>query len=153
MRWFAEWIGYPTGAQGLLMSGGSAANLTAIACARETLVGPMGPELVGYVTDQAHSSLPRAARVLGFRPDQLRVLPTDKSFRLDPTVLSAALDADEARGLRPLFVVASAGSTNNRRDRPADGDRRRLPRPSQSGCTSTPRTVASPAPRSAVARC
>lgn len=112
VRWFADWIGYPAGAQGLLVSGGSAANLTAIACARETLAGPMGPELVGYVTDQAHSSLPRAARALGFRPDQLCVLPTDASFRLDPEVLRAALQADEARGRRPLFVVASAGATN-----------------------------------------
>lgn len=112
VRWFADWIGYPAEAQGVLVSGGSAANLTAIACARETLAGPMGPELVGYVTDQAHSSLPRAARALGFRPDQLRVLPTDASFRLDPALLAAALAADEARGFRPLFVVASAGATN-----------------------------------------
>jgi glutamate/tyrosine decarboxylase-like PLP-dependent enzyme len=112
IRWFADWIGYPAQAQGLLVSGGSAANLTAIACARETLVGAMRPDLVGYVTDQAHSSLPRAARALGFRPDQLRVLPTDGAFRLEPAVLHAAIHADRSRGLRPLVVVASAGATN-----------------------------------------
>ena len=112
LRWFADWIGFPPTAQGVLVSGGSAANLTAIACARETLAGPMSHDLVGYVTDQAHSSLPRAARALGFRPDQLRVLATDASFRLEPAVLDAALEADRARGLRPLFVVANAGATN-----------------------------------------
>ena len=112
LGWFQQWIGYPAGAGGVLVGGGSAANLTALACARETLVGGMSPDLVGYVSDQAHSSLARAARVLGFRPEQLRVLPTDARFRLDPRALAAAMDADVRAGRRPLFVSATAGTTN-----------------------------------------
>ena len=92
--------------------GGSAANLTALACARETLVGSMSTDVVGYVSDQAHSSIGRAARVLGFRPEQLRVLPHDAGFRLDPRTLAAAMDADLRAGRRPLFVAATAGTTN-----------------------------------------
>ncbi len=112
LGWFKEWIGYPQTASGILVSGGSAANMTALACARESLVGPMSDDLVAYVPDQAHSSLARAARVLGFRPSQVRVLPVDERFRLDPSTLRGAIEADQAAGLRPLFVSVSGGSTS-----------------------------------------
>ena len=112
LDWFKEWIGYPAEAEGVLVSGGSAANMTALACAREALLGAMSERVVAYVSDQAHSSVARAARVLGFRPEQVRVLPTDERFRMRPDALVDAMDADLRVGLRPLFVSASAGSTN-----------------------------------------
>ena len=112
LGWFKQWIGYPADAGGVLVGGGSAANLTALACARETLVGQMSHDVVGYVSDQGHSSLARAARVLGFRPEQLHVLPSDSQHCLDPRVLAAAMDADVRYGRRPLFVAATAGTTN-----------------------------------------
>ena len=112
LDWFKEWIGYPAEAEGVLVSGGSAANMTALACAREALLGAMSGRVVAYVSDQAHSSVARAARVLGFRPEQVRVLPTDERFRMRPDALVDAMDADLRAGLRPLFVAASAGSTN-----------------------------------------
>jgi aromatic-L-amino-acid/L-tryptophan decarboxylase len=112
LDWFKEWIGYPAEAEGVLVSGGSAANMTALACAREALLGAMTERVVAYVSDQAHSSVARAARVLGFRPEQVRVLPTDERFRMRPDALVDAMDADLRAGLRPLFVSASAGSTN-----------------------------------------
>lgn len=112
LGWFKEWIGYPPEAGGILVSGGSAANLTALACARERLVGAMRDDLVLYVADQAHSSLARAGRVLGFRPEQTRVLPVDRDFRMIPRLLAGAIDADLRAGRRPLLVAASAGSTN-----------------------------------------
>lgn len=110
--WFREWLGYPAGAAGVLVSGGSAANMTALACAREASVGPMSDDLVAYVSDQAHSSVARGARVLGFRPEQVRVLPTDTAYRLDLRTLAAAMDADARAGRTPLFVSAAAGTTN-----------------------------------------
>jgi len=112
LSWFRAWIGYPAQAGGILLGGGSAANLTALACARESLVGSMTADVVGYVSDQAHSSLGRAARVLGFRPEQVRVLPHDAGFRLDPRTVAAAMDDDLRAGWRPLFVAATAGTTN-----------------------------------------
>ena len=75
--WFKDWVGYPAEAAGILVSGGSAANLTALACARESLVGPMSDDLVVYVSDQAHFSVARSARNLGFRQSQVRVIPSD----------------------------------------------------------------------------
>lgn len=112
LRWFADWIGFPAEAGGVLVSGGSAANMTALACARERLVGGMASNLVVYLPDQAHSSFARAARVLGFSPAQVRVLPVDEHHRLRPRALAGAMQADAAAGMRPLFVVASGGSTN-----------------------------------------
>jgi hypothetical protein len=72
----------------------------------------MSSQLVAYASDQAHSSLARAARHLGFRPDQIRVIPTDASFRVRPSDLVAAMDADLASGRLPFLVAANAGSTN-----------------------------------------
>ncbi len=112
LGWFADWIGYPADSSGVLVSGGSAANLTAMACAREALVGAMSGELVAYVSEQGHSSLARAARVLGFGPQQVRVLPVDEQFRMRTDALEAAITADLAAGRRPLVVLAVAGTTN-----------------------------------------
>jgi aromatic-L-amino-acid/L-tryptophan decarboxylase len=112
LDWFKDWVGYPAAAAGSLLTGGSAANLTAIACAREALVGAMRDDLVIYASDQAHSSIGRAARILGFRPDQVRVLPVDDRMRLEPGTLAAAMAADEAAGRVPFLVVANAGATS-----------------------------------------
>jgi aromatic-L-amino-acid decarboxylase len=112
LDWFRTWLGYPTEASGVLVSGGSAANMTAIACAREALVGPMSSRIVAYTSDQTHSSLARAARHLGFRPDQIRVLASDADYRLPVADLAAAMDADLAAGRLPFLVSANAGSTS-----------------------------------------
>ena len=112
LGWFKDWVGYPAEAAGSLVTGGSAANLTALACARETLIGSMSDDLVIYLSDQAHSSLARAARTLGFRPDQVRVLPVGEDLRLKPATLAAAIAADEAGGRRPFLAVANAGATS-----------------------------------------
>jgi glutamate/tyrosine decarboxylase-like PLP-dependent enzyme len=109
--WLRGWVGYPERAAGVLVSGGSAANLTALACAREARVGPMDDRAVVYMSDQTHSSLARAARALGFRPDQVRVIPTDDRARVRPDALRGAIVSDEAGGRRPLIVIANAGTT------------------------------------------
>lgn len=107
LDWFKDWIGYPCASAGSLVSGGSAANLTALVCAR-TARGDEGA--VVYVGDQAHSSVRRAARVAGL--EHVRVLPTWGDQRLAPEAVAAAIAADRARGLRPLLVAAAAGATN-----------------------------------------
>ena len=112
LGWFAEWIGYPADASGVLVSGGSAANLTALACARERLAGAMRDDLVVYISAQSHSSVARAARALGFRPERVRVIPVDRAYHLRTDVLERALEADRGAGLQPLAVCANAGTTN-----------------------------------------
>ena len=109
--WLRQWVGYPEQASGVLVSGGSASNLTALACARETLIGPMDERAVLYMSDQTHSSLARAARALGFRPDQVRIIPSDEQARIRPEAVRSAIAADRAGGKRPLILVANAGTT------------------------------------------
>jgi selenocysteine lyase/cysteine desulfurase len=72
----------------------------------------MNDRVVAYASDQAHSSVARAARLLGFRPDQLRVLPVGEDLRLRPETLARAIEADVLAGRVPLFASVSAGSTN-----------------------------------------
>jgi aromatic-L-amino-acid/L-tryptophan decarboxylase len=111
--WFKDWIGYPDEAAGVLVSGGSAANLTALACAREGQVSAMSDDLVVYVSDQAHSSVARAARTLGFRQNQVRVIPTNDELKMRVDLLESAMDADVAAGRKPIFVSANGGATNS----------------------------------------
>jgi aromatic-L-amino-acid/L-tryptophan decarboxylase len=105
-RWLAEALGMPPGSGGLFVSGGSMANLTAIAAAAHT----DGPGVV-YYGDQAHPTIDRALRVLGFGPAHRRVLPAVDE-RVDPEAVEAAIVRDRAAGLRPMMVIATAGTTN-----------------------------------------
>jgi glutamate/tyrosine decarboxylase-like PLP-dependent enzyme len=109
--WFRGWLGMPEGTAGVLVSGGSAANLTALLVAREAAGGPSEHSVV-YVSDQGHSSLARTARAMGLRPHQVRVLPTDDHWRLQPETVAAAASADRRAGRVPIAVCAGAGSTS-----------------------------------------
>jgi aromatic-L-amino-acid/L-tryptophan decarboxylase len=101
----------PEGTAGVLVSGGSAANLTALLVAREAAGGPSADSVM-YISDQGHSSLARTARAMGLRPHQIRVLPTDDHWRLQPETVRAAAGADRRAGRIPIAVCASAGSTS-----------------------------------------
>jgi aromatic-L-amino-acid/L-tryptophan decarboxylase len=111
LDWFRAWLGMPASTAGVLVSGGSAANLMALLVAREAAGGP-AEDTVMYLSDQAHSSLARTARAMGLRPHQVRVLPTDSRWRLLPETVAAAVRADRSAGRVPFAVCVSAGSTN-----------------------------------------
>jgi len=108
--WFRDWIGYPKTAGGLFTSGGSAASLDAFVAAREAAGAPDGATV--YVSDQAHTALTRAARIVGVRPERIRKIHTDERFRLDIGALEAAVAEDRAAGLNPIAVCGNAGATN-----------------------------------------
>ena len=110
--WLRQLCGFPEGAGGLFVSGGTVANLTALAAARQVkLDGRMDGALV-YCSDQTHKSNLKNLRLLGFQPEQLRPVATDAGLRLDPAALAQAVDADRAAGKRPFCVIANAGTTN-----------------------------------------
>lgn len=105
--WLRQLLGMPDGTEGVLVSGGSMANLTAIAAARAAA----GTGVV-YLTDQTHSSIVRALRLLGFQESEIRILRSDEQFRMDMSTLQRALDDDRQAGRRPIMVIATAGTTN-----------------------------------------
>jgi aromatic-L-amino-acid/L-tryptophan decarboxylase len=113
LDWLRDLCGLPAGAEGVLTSGGSVANIVALAAARTArLAGRPDPSAVVYASDQAHTAVDRALRVLGFGAEQLRRLRTDTGFRLRPGDVREAAAADRAAGRRPFCVVATAGSTS-----------------------------------------
>ncbi len=112
LDWFKELMGYPATAAGLLTGGGSEANLTALLVARERLSYEARGQAVLYLSDQRHWSVDRAARVIGLRPDQMRVLATGPDYRLPPSALEAAVAQDRQAGRVPWLLVANGGATN-----------------------------------------
>jgi aromatic-L-amino-acid/L-tryptophan decarboxylase len=112
IEWFRGFCGLPETARGLFVSGGSAANLTALHAARTTKLGDRIDGATIYFSDQTHYSVERALRVIGFTPKQFRKIPSDDLYRLPLEALRNAVNEDKAAGLRPFCVIANAGTTN-----------------------------------------
>ena len=108
--WFRRWVGYPESAGGLFTSGGSAASLDAFVAAREAAGHP--ERATAYMSDQSHSAHVRAAKIIGVRPERIRLLPCDERFRLDMEALARAVNEDRAAGLHPIAVCANAGAAS-----------------------------------------
>jgi aromatic-L-amino-acid decarboxylase len=105
--WLAELCGMPPSTEGILLSGGSVATLTALAAARHAC----GPGVV-YLADEAHVAITRALTTLGWPEEEVRVLPSDSDGRLPVAAARAAMEEDRTLGRRPGFVAATAGTTN-----------------------------------------
>jgi aromatic-L-amino-acid/L-tryptophan decarboxylase len=121
VRWFAEILGLPPTAMGLLVSGGSMANLTALAAARHARAGfdvrarglqQGDPRLVMYMSAEGHGCVRKSAELLGLGTDSLRVIPVDDRCRMQVPALVDAIDRDIDAGFRPMAVAANAGTVN-----------------------------------------
>lgn len=114
IRWMADQLGLPPATSGgLFVSGGSMANLTAMAVARDLrLTERQRPLGVAYVSDQTHSSNAKGLKLLGFTGRQIRKIGTDAEFRMKPGELRERIQKDRALGLQPFAVIATAGTTN-----------------------------------------
>ena len=109
LRWLAELVGVP-GYAGIVTSGGSLANLSALAAARQR-IGNLARATI-YVSEEAHYSLAKAARVLGFAPGHVRAVRTDAALRMDVAELARTITADRTAGLEPCAVAATLGTTS-----------------------------------------
>jgi aromatic-L-amino-acid/L-tryptophan decarboxylase len=120
IAWLAEIVGLPPTAEGILTSGGSMANFTALAAARRTTAPgnvredglPAEGRLVVYASDQVHNCVDKSVDLLGFGWKHLRKIPSDEAFRMRIDVLGDAVAADRKAGLRPAIVVGNAGTVN-----------------------------------------
>jgi len=113
MNWLLKMFDFPVKkGGGLFTSGGSMANLTALVTARRIKCGDDFSKAVIYLSDQAHSSNIKAIRVLGFKKEQIRIIPTDFEFKLSINKLKNEIARDRLKGLQPFCFIASAGTTN-----------------------------------------
>jgi aromatic-L-amino-acid/L-tryptophan decarboxylase len=119
--WIRQMMGFPDGASGALVSGGSMANIIGLIAARNAMAGidlrqdgvaQLEQPLAFYASGQVHSCHHKAMNLLGLGAKALRHIPTDESFRMDLRTLRDAIDADRRSGSKPACVIATAGSTN-----------------------------------------
>jgi len=119
VAWIREIIGLPPGAEGLFVSGGSMAHLTALAAARHWHCGDAvatdgmaarEAPLRIYTSTEAHHSIHKAAALLGIGRRNVRGVAVDDRFRMDVAGLVRAIEQDRAAGADPYCVVATAGT-------------------------------------------
>lgn len=119
--WCKELLGFPAEASGILVSGGSMANLLALAVARSARAGfdvrteglrDAPTPLALYGSAEMHSSIQRAVEVLGLGSRSLRVIPVLEDDTIDVVALRATITRDLAAGVCPLCIIATAGTTN-----------------------------------------
>jgi aromatic-L-amino-acid decarboxylase len=141
IRWLCELVGYRKGAFGTLASGGSEANLIALKCARDNVVGSshhpraskspgtsrsgrapheicergvrvLDGELTVYASEQCHFSIEKSVDILGLGRQSLRKIETDDRFHIRTDLLSERINKDRAEGLLPFCIVGIAGATS-----------------------------------------
>jgi aromatic-L-amino-acid decarboxylase len=113
IQWLSGLAGMPPTAGGIFVSGGSIANLTALHAARESrLAAEDRRRAMIYYSDQTHSSIDRALRILGFAAEQIHVVPSSETYVIDVAALRDAIAADRAAGLLPFCLISNAGTTN-----------------------------------------
>lgn len=120
LDWLAELCGLDM--KGIYSSGGSTANLVALGAARQWAYSQVGidPAAEGlggrvgviYASREVHHTVQRSAGVLGLGRGQVQEVPVDSRQRMDVDALRDVMEADRRRGVVPVAVVATAGTTN-----------------------------------------
>lgn len=115
IRWISEFIGYPH-QQGVFTSGGMVSNLTALAAARTRALpdsrkdGITKPVAI-YSSEESHYSNTRAVEVLGMGSRSIRSIEIDESHRMKSDALRIQIQNDIAKGVVPIAIIATAGTT------------------------------------------
>jgi aromatic-L-amino-acid decarboxylase len=123
LAWLRQMLGLPQEFWGIIYDTASISIMHALAAAREQLgdleireYGMAGrkdlPRLRVYASEHAHSSIDKAALILGLGQAGVRKIAVDEHFRMQPEALQRALNEDRAQGWRPVCVVASVGTTS-----------------------------------------
>lgn len=121
IEWCKQMMNYPAEASGILLSGGSMANITALTVARNHQLGldirksglkSLSGLLTLYYSVETHSCLQKAAEVLGLGMDAVRKIGVDADYRINLSELEARIQADIAAGNLPFCVVGNAGTVN-----------------------------------------
>ena len=121
LEWLKEMLGYPAEASGILVSGGSMANLVGLAVARnakapgdvaQTGLTAAPRPMTLYASTETHNSVAKAISLFGLGRDALREVPVDTAYRIDVAALQRAIAEDRAAGKQPFAVIGNAGTVN-----------------------------------------
>ena len=120
MDWLRQMLALPESFSGVIQDTASTATLAALLCARERssnfsqnakgLYGVDAP-LIVYASDQAHSSVEKAALLAGFGKENLRYIKTNDEHALDVQALREAIERDKREGKKPCAIIATTGTT------------------------------------------
>ncbi len=118
--WCKAMLGYPEEASGILLSGGSMANITGLLIARNSMDGRIrtngvtvtGKHLVFYASEETHSCQQKAAEVMGIGAKGLRKIPVDDQYRMRIDLLQKQIEEDLKNNCLPFCIVANAGTVN-----------------------------------------
>jgi hypothetical protein len=122
ISWIKEMIGYPEEGGGVLVGGGSEANFTGLAVARNTKaevdmkaegVQRLGRRMTLYCSDETHHCLERSVELLGLGNEALRWIPTDNQCRIRLAALKKAIDDDRKQNNHPFCIIGCAGTVNS----------------------------------------
>lgn len=118
--WFRQMVGLSESWSGVIGDTASTATLVALICARERATGYASARgglqgepypLVVYVSAQSHSSVEKGASLAGFGRDNIRVVPCDAAYAMDPAALAQLIEGDLAAEAKPCAIVATVGTT------------------------------------------
>ena len=118
IEWAKEMFGFPEEAGGLLVSGATMANLTALTVARNSFqnlgIRQKGTDnqLVLYCSAETHVCVIKASEVLGIGSERTRIVPVNDAFEMDIDALKSMIESDLAAGMKPFCIVGNAGTVN-----------------------------------------
>ncbi len=119
LEWLRQLLGLPAGMEGVIQDTASTATLVALLTAREKATDfesnkkGLKEPLVIYISEEAHSSVDKGAKIAGYGSENIRRISTDDSFAMIPKKLEEAVKADTEKGFIPTCVVATVGTTSS----------------------------------------
>ncbi|MCG2612698.1 aminotransferase class V-fold PLP-dependent enzyme [Terrimonas sp. NA20] len=120
ISWMKEYLCFPAGASGVLVSSGSMANLTALLVARNNYskvirqngLSTLDGQLVLYTSVETHSCIDKAADIMGLGRNAVRRIEVNDKFQIDLRKLESRIKKDRAEGFIPFCIVATVGTVN-----------------------------------------
>ena len=119
LDWLRRMLGLPEGMEGVIQDTASTTTMVALLTAREKATDfktnreGIHEKLFVYVSEEAHSSVEKGAKIAGYGKDNIRRIPADENFAMIPARLEAAIARDKKRDLKPACVVATVGTTSS----------------------------------------
>jgi glutamate/tyrosine decarboxylase-like PLP-dependent enzyme len=121
IEWCKQMMNFPSEASGILLSGASMANITALTIARDHQLNlavrqkglrHVAPKMVLYCSEETHSCVQKAVELIGLGTESVRKISTDSAYKIKPDMLIAAIEKDISEGFTPFCIVGNAGTVN-----------------------------------------